>query len=177
MLSLQHELCKKYMCLHVPLFTCVAAGIVCVYIEEWQRISAKHERPTADGFAKLDCCSPPYLNSNIMYLPTNSTIIPSVESDRVSRMYSDLYILFAFMGFIVGSFVLFFTINVSKARLEARNNTTVYVIDLPPRYSEVEPPSYDWVLKHCYLEDYAFKVHMTLNLSTMIVIYSCLVLL
>ncbi|KAM3717304.1 DNA-directed RNA polymerase subunit beta [Dirofilaria immitis] len=134
---------------------------------------------------------PPYLNRlkstewskrcsttcNIMYLPTNSTIIPSVESDRVSRMYSDLYILFAFMGFIVGSFVLFFTINVSKARLEARNNTTVYVIDLPPRYSEVEPPSYDWVLKHCYLEDYAFKVHMTLNLSTMIVIYSCLVLL
>ncbi|VIO98278.1 Uncharacterized protein BM_BM10001 [Brugia malayi] len=114
-----------------------------------------------------------------MYLPDNSTFItgiPSIESDRVSRMYSNLYILFAFMGFIIGSFVLFFTINVSKARLGTRNNTKVYVIDLPPRYSEVEPPPYDWVLKHRYLEDYSSKMHMTLNLSTVMVICSCLVL-
>uniref|UniRef100_A0A8R1XYV2 Uncharacterized protein n=1 Tax=Onchocerca volvulus TaxID=6282 RepID=A0A8R1XYV2_ONCVO len=92
-------------------------------------------------------------------------------------MYSDLYILFAFMGFIIGSFALFFTINVSKARLGTRNNTTVYVIDLPPRYSEVEPPSYDWVLKHRYLEDSSFKMHLSLNLSTMMIICSCLILL
>ncbi|EJD76784.1 hypothetical protein LOAG_16360 [Loa loa] len=85
-------------------------------------------------------------------------------------MYSDVYILFAFMGFIIGSFVLFFTINVSKARLETRKNTEVYVIDLPPRYSEVEPPPYDWVLKHHYLEDYSSKMHMTLNLSTVMTV-------
>ncbi|KAL3985334.1 hypothetical protein ACH3XW_38200 [Acanthocheilonema viteae] len=115
-----------------------------------------------------------------MYLPDNSTFVtgmPNIESDRVSRMYSDIYILFAFMGFIIGSFVLFFTINVSKARLETRKNTKVFVIDLPPRYSEVAPPPYDWVLKHRYSEDYSSKMHITLNLSTVMTVCSFSVLL
>uniref|UniRef100_A0A1I8EV13 Uncharacterized protein n=2 Tax=Wuchereria bancrofti TaxID=6293 RepID=A0A1I8EV13_WUCBA len=123
----------------------------------------------AKGFTELDSWSP--------YLNRAQSGTKSVRLlGGVSRMYSNLYILFAFMGFIIGSFVLFFTINVSKARLGTRNNTKVYVIDLPPRYSEVEPPPYDWVLKHRYLEDYSTKMHMTLNLSTMMVICSCLVL-
>ncbi|CAG9536313.1 unnamed protein product [Cercopithifilaria johnstoni] len=60
--------------------------------------------------------------------------------------------------------------------LGTRNNAKIYVIDLPPRYSEVEPPPYDWALKYCYLEDYSSKIHMTLNLSTAMIICSCLVL-
>ncbi|VDM97823.1 unnamed protein product [Thelazia callipaeda] len=77
---------------------------------------------------------------------------------EMSRMYYDLYILFAFIGFIVGSFVLFFTINVSKARLGVRHDTNVYVIDLPPHYTDVVPPPYDWALQQHYSSDRHVKM-------------------
>ncbi|VDK39695.1 unnamed protein product [Gongylonema pulchrum] len=42
----------------------------------------------------------------------------------------------------------------------ARKDVTAFVVDLPPRYSEVVPPSYEWVLKHHY-SDIKLKVLLT----------------
>lgn len=112
-----------------------------------------------------------------MYMPENSTNISripaNINSDLTTKTRSDLYILFAFMGFVMGSFMLFFTVNVSKARLGARKITPA-VIDLPPRYSDVVPPSYEWVLEQLYPKEHRLKGYAVSNLSSMIVICNCL---
>uniref|UniRef100_A0A0M3I997 Uncharacterized protein n=1 Tax=Ascaris lumbricoides TaxID=6252 RepID=A0A0M3I997_ASCLU len=67
---------------------------------------------------------------------------------------AQLYILMTIAAAILLScFILIFYIVIREKVRKRRSKEAVYILDAPPRYSDVMPPPYEWVMAHQKIDE------------------------
>uniref|UniRef100_A0A914ZQS9 Uncharacterized protein n=1 Tax=Parascaris univalens TaxID=6257 RepID=A0A914ZQS9_PARUN len=90
----------------------------------------------------------------------HSTIdVDRLDSHNSELHYTDsarvqLYILMAIAAAIILScFILIFYVVIREKIRKRRSKEAVFILDAPPRYSDVMPPPYEWVMAHLKIDE------------------------